>query len=303
MINTVRECQAFLKRLYLKSRIIDKKLLLFDHRKMVNEPKGLSLVVKSIHEPSIDEIPIYNTIIDAFSFDEIYEYERIPEPPISDRTEHLAEFISENYYKGKGVIAILPSMLAIGITSRLKDEVIEELENGLIAEVEITAENILYLPDKNYIGNTGFEIVAKSNSESSYERAEWIKEEAKKQDIKVSAVKFLSDNKSIMDYVASGGIKGYLRRVPVTKIAMMIVATAICLGLDGINNVTRRETNKHSVYGIGINDSIAERLKTALKESKTKSGALISISSKIEPFFDRGLMESMSEFLRRFGYI
>jgi hypothetical protein len=303
LIDEINECSNALKRLYLKSRIIDERINFLEFEGSAREPNGLSLVVKSIHEPSIDEIPIYNTILDSFDFNEIYEYERVAEYPNGERSEHLALFMSDSYSKGRGIIAVIPSLLVIGLTSKLQEKIIEELEKGLIAKIEINTENILYLPDRNYIGDYGIEIVAKSNSESSYERVEWLKNEAKEQGIKVDGVKFLPDNKTIMDYVASGGIKGYLRRVPVTKIAMMIVAASQCFNLEGINDIVRREESKHTIYGVGINDSIANQMREALIKNKILGAPLLKVSNIIEPFFNKGLIESMGEFLRRFGYI
>lgn len=303
MEETINQCAAILKRLYLKSRIINESIKFYEVLPSETKVNGLSLVLKSLHEPSIDEIPIYNALVDSFNFNEIYEYERVAEIPKGDRSDNLATFILDSQSKNRGIIAIIPSLLVIGLTSKLPDIVIEQLENSLMAEIEINSENILYLPDKNLIGNSGIEIVAKSNSESSYERVEWLKSEAEKEGIKIDGVKFLPDNKSIMDYIASGGVKGYLRRVPVTKIALMIVAASQCLDLEGVNDVVRREISKHTIYTLNLPETIISELKGTLIKHKIEGAPLLRISSNIEPFFDKGLMESMGEFLRRFGYI
>jgi hypothetical protein len=65
--DTIEECSSALKRLYLKSRIIKENIKFYDVEPSLNKPNGLSLVLKSIHEPSIDEIPIYNTLVDSFN--------------------------------------------------------------------------------------------------------------------------------------------------------------------------------------------------------------------------------------------
>ena len=303
MNNTIEDCTSILKRLYLKSRIINEKIQFFDVEPSLKKPSGLSLVLKSLHEPSIDEIPIYNTIVGSFNFNEIYEYERVAEIPKGDRIDNLSIFIMDSYQKNRGIIAIIPSLLVIGLTSKLPENIIDELENSLLAEIEVNSENILYLPDRSYLSGNGIEIVAKSNSESSYDRVEWLKNEAEKEGIRVESVKFLPDNKSIMDYIASGGIKGYLKRVPVTKIATMIVAASQCLNLEGVNDIVRREESKHTIYTIGLTNEMLNELKETLIKNKIEGAPLLRISSSIEPFFNKGLMESMSEFLRRFGYL
>jgi hypothetical protein len=301
--DTIEECSSELKRLYLKSRIIKENIKFYDVEPSLNKPNGLSLVLKSIHEPSIDEIPIYNTLVDSFNFDEIYEYERVAEIPKGDRSDNLSMFIVDSYNKGRGIIAIIPSLLVIGLTSKLPDNIIDELENNLMAEISVVSENILYLPDRASLGSNNIEIVAKSNSESSYERVEWLKSEAEKEGIKVENVKFLPDNKSIMDYVASGGIKGYLKRVPVTKIATMIVAASQCLDLEGVNDIVRKEESRHTIYTLGLTNDLINELRLSLIKNKIEGAPLLKISSNIEPFFNKGLIESMGEFLRRFGYL
>ncbi|AFZ70018.1 hypothetical protein Calag_0236 [Caldisphaera lagunensis DSM 15908] len=303
MNNTIEDCTSILKRLYLKSRIINEIIQFFDVEPSLNPPNGLSLVLKSLHEPSIDEIPIYNTIVGSFNFNEIYEYERVAEIPKGDRINNLSLFIMDSYQKNRGIVAIIPSLLVIGLTSKLPENIINDLENSLLAEIEVSSENILYLPDRSYLPGNSIEIVAKSNSESSYERVEWLKNEAEKEGIKVENVKFLPDNKSIMDYIASGGIKGYLKRVPVTKIATMIVAASQCLNLEGVNDIVRREQSKHTIYTIGLTNEMLNELKESLIKNKIEGAPLLRISSNIEPFFNKGLIESMSEFLRRFGYL
>ncbi len=303
MNNTIEDCTSILKRLYLKSRIINENIQFFDIEPSLKQPNGVSLVLKSLHEPSIDEIPIYNTIVGSFNFNEIYEYERVAEIPKGDRIDNLSIFITDSYQKNRGIIAIIPSLLVIGLTSKLPENIIDELENSLMAEIQVNSENILYLPDRSYLAGNSIEIVAKSNSESSYERVEWLKNEAEKEGIRIETVKFLPDNKSIMDYIASGGIKGYLKRVPVTKIATMVVAASQCLDLEGVNDIVRREESKHTIYTIGLTDEMLNMLKESLIKNKIEGAPLLRISSSIEPFFNKGLIESMSEFLRRFGYL
>ena len=222
----------------------------------------VNLIVKSLKLPSIDEIPIIEAILRTLSSKTIpvYEYDHIQARDSNDRVDRLAKILSRSIGRG-GVILVVPSLLPVSLISRLDPDNLLLLESSLLLEAEVTYSNILYLPeDRDEI-----EIVAKKNSQSSYERAEWLKRKAEERGIKVARVKELSDNTSILNYVTRRGIDSIKTSVPVTKIASLIVTLSKCRGIDGIMPLVKDDSSKHLLYAVGIGMDEAEGIAETLR--------------------------------------
>lgn len=305
---SVDECADELMNIYARSRVYETSVELIRSPMEVavtRRPTGLSLIVKSVHELSTDEIPIVNVLLERFDFSEIYEYERVVEAPEGDRAQHFATFLSEALADGRGVIVLVPSLMVVSLTSRLSEELAEELEEGALAEVSVKADNELYLPLRAAIGDSPIEIVAKANSRSSYERVRWLRGEAGRRGIRVSNEVYLPDNRSIADYVTSSGRRGYLYRVPVTRLASVLVALDRCSEADSVEEVRRPEAESHTLYAINITEEHAKRLVQVLAEisAMSRGAPFVTIGERLRPFFEKGSREVVAEVARKLGLI
>ncbi|MEB3774163.1 MAG: hypothetical protein GSR86_04470 [Desulfurococcales archaeon] len=229
----------------------------------------ISLLVKSLSMPSIDEVPIIQSILDSIAEKHrinIYEYE--PLSGSTQRADRLVRLIESSLASGWGLSVVVPSLFPVALVSRLQQRYIETLENGLLAEVGVTYSNHLYLPESGEI-----EIVAKANSMASYERVEWLKMKAEEEGIKVTGVRHLENNNEILKYVTRHGIETIYKSVPVTKLASMIIILARCLGLEGLKIVEKQDTSHHLLYLIGVEDAEADNV---LKRIKRMEGLPLS---------------------------
>jgi len=109
----IEECAEELERLYAASRVYQVSTEIVGEPQASPVEKEISLIVKSVHEPSIDEIPLLGALLEAFDFSEIYEYERVVEAPGGSRAEHLARFLQEALSTGRAVIMVAPSLLGV----------------------------------------------------------------------------------------------------------------------------------------------------------------------------------------------
>lgn len=309
MQTSLDECADELRAIYLGSRIYDVKVDVTGEVPNADEAhaaeRALSLIIKSVHEPSVDEVPILNAILESFEFSEIYEYERVAELPEGDRAEHLARFIVDALSSGRGVIMVAPNLMGVSLAGRLPDELADELDYSSVAQVSVRADNTLYLPLRDVVDGLPVEIVAKANSGSSYERVQWLSGEARRRGLELSQTTYLPDNRSIMEYVTSIGSRGYVHRVPVTKLASIIAAIDRCTGANLVERIRRPEVSVHTVYAMRVGGGSVKRLVSALNDASraARSAPLLRVSSRIEPFFERGLRESMAEVLRRLGLL
>jgi len=89
-------------------------------------------------------------------------------------------------------LAVVPSLLAIGLASRLPPSVIEVLERSYVLEVAVDFRNLLYLPVPEV--NDVIEIVGKKNSAASYDRIRRLEEIAGSRGIKVRGHTLLNSN-------------------------------------------------------------------------------------------------------------
>jgi hypothetical protein len=301
---SLEECAEELKGIYMTSRVYRATVELKEYSPPeAPASREVSLLVKSVHEPSVDEVPILSALLSSFNFAEIYEYERVAEVPEGDRAEHMARFIMDALSRGRGLVIVAPDLMGVSLAGRLPDEVAEELDYASVADVDVTSDNTLYLPLKEVVDDSPVEVVAKANSRSSYERVSWLMEEARRRGLRVRGPVFMPDNRSVMEYITSGGLRGYAYRVPVTKLASMLVAFDRCSEAGLIEDVRRPETSTHTVYALRVPEEQVNRLLGVLGElGRRYAGApLLRPSERLESFMERGFLESMGELLRRLG--
>ncbi|MGC9071201.1 MAG: hypothetical protein ACP5HK_00670 [Acidilobus sp.] len=304
-MGAVDECVDELERVYATTRIYDVRVVEVGEPQVSPSEREVSLIVKSVHEPSVDEIPLLTALMERFSFSEVYEYERIAEAPEGDRADHLARFLSEALSMGRGVILVAPNLIGVSLAGRLPEETLDELDQDALAQVSVRAEGTLYLPLREAVDEASIEIVGKSNSESSGERAKWLLSEARRRGLRATSAQFLPDNRTITEYVTSIGSRGYLYRVPVTKLASVLVAVDRCLERNEVEEIRRPESASHTVYAIRLSEGQLKALREALSSLiNLRRGELVSrLSPGLEPYFEKGAREVMAEVLRRLGAI
>ncbi|MEM1873132.1 MAG: hypothetical protein QXS85_05270 [Acidilobaceae archaeon] len=265
----------------------------------------VALLVKSVHEVSVDEVPILNSIMDALSprdIDlEIYEYDKLTGLK-SSRYEVFAENLEEAVLKGRALIAILPYVMPIALLSRLSREASEVLEEkSSVVLVNVRYKNLLYLPEASVAGGV-VELVGKESSLSSTERLQWLREEALRRGFKRVELRVLPDNRSIFEYVTSLGPRGIYKRVPVTKLSYFLVALARCQGWSGIEELMRREEAVHAIYMYGLSKDLENDILSELKKTLSKR----SLPVPREPhkaWVKKGVESVMVELLRVYGLI
>jgi len=146
--------------------------------------------------------------------------------------------------------------------------------------------------------------VGKSNSESSGERARWLMEEARRRGIRTRGPVFLPDNRAVAEYVTSIGSRGYLYRVPVTKLAAVLLAIDHCLDRDDLEEMRRPEVSSHTVYALRLSEGQLKSLTSTLIELQGVRGSLLArLPQKLEPFFERGSRETVAEVLRKLAVL
>jgi len=263
--------------------------------------REIDVYVKSVRNPSFDEVPIISTMIDVLDQykTRVYEYEPISEPtqPGWDRAKGLASMIESSIGYGRGVIVVVPSLLPVSLVSALKPETVEAMESSLAVEVEVRYENILYLPEE---GRGPVTLVAKENSESSYERVEWLKKQAESLKVEIEGVVLKPDNSSIYEYVLQLGPKGIYKRVPVNKLASYIVSIARCYSLEGIIEVARREKSRHYIYAINVPDNVITRIEDRLETGWRRRRIPIPGENLFDYMMD-GCSKVMLDIIRRMG--
>ncbi|MFZ8793718.1 MAG: hypothetical protein ACO2O2_07530 [Acidilobaceae archaeon] len=302
-METLRElidsCTWEYMKTYSRLRILGGSLDILGGELEAFKSDSVAVIVKSVKEISFDEIPIFNAIVSALSTYNItprfYEYDMIAEG--RGRYEELSRVLEDSIGRRMGVIAVLPYLAPIAVLSRVSEPVVEALDSALRVQVSVRYENLLYIPERR---GDEVEVIGKENSASSYDRAEWFRVEAERRGFKRVIVKFLSDNKSIFNYVTSMGPKGIYRRVPVTKLASYIVALARCYSLGGVEEVMREEEATHMLYILGVQDSVRASIVDGL-ERELRSAKLAIPRESLYTWIEKGSRRVVGELVRRFG--
>ncbi|GBF09828.1 hypothetical protein apy_15530 [Aeropyrum pernix] len=230
----------------------------------------IEVLVKDPSSPSIDEMPLLSALRVAFAKSGQLLVLRPYEKEASPREDVLAGLLRSLVAEGKPFVAIVPSLLAVGLASRLPARVIDALESlSVVVEAKVAVRNLVYLPVPEV--NDVIEIVGKKNSAASYDRIRRLEEAAGRYGIKVRGHVLLNSNMEILEYIVSGGVDSLSMRVPVTKLALYILAISRCLDIP-ITPVTLEETSLHTIYFYGLGSREAEAFIEALRSPLTRPG-------------------------------
>ena len=219
----------------------------------------VELYVKSIYEPSADEIPILAGILEALAGERlrVYEYEPIHRQG-EPRHVVLGRYLRRAIESGRPAVVVMPSALPAGLLGALGPSA-EALSAAPLIRVRVEHPSRLYLPSRGPV-----RLVAKRNSQQSYERVVWLRGLAAERGLRVEGEVYLGDNREILDYVFGPGILGALERVPVTKIASIVLSLRDCGLLTGLEEVERRDESTHLVYVVNAPQGLAARVARAV---------------------------------------
>ncbi|WP_062662025.1 hypothetical protein [Aeropyrum camini] len=224
--------------------------------------------MKDPSSPSIDEMPLLSALRVAFAKSGRLLVLRPYEAEAASREDVLAAMLKSLVEEGRPFVAMVPSLLAVGLASRLPPRIIDSLESrSVVVEAKVTVKNLLYLPVPEV--NDVIEIVGKKNSAASYERIRRLEEAAGKQGIKVRGHVLLGSNVEILEYLVSGGVESLYTRIPVTKLALYILAVSQCLDIP-ITPVELEETSLHTIYFYGLEIFDAKSFIEALRSPLTR---------------------------------
>ncbi|MEM1868725.1 MAG: hypothetical protein QXU90_01270 [Acidilobaceae archaeon] len=294
----IEACTSEYMKTYNRLRVLGGSLEILEGLYSTFRVETVAVIVKSMREVSVDEVPLLNSIISALTPHNIdvrfYEYDML----VGDRGRYelFSSIIEKTLRENLGLVAVTPYLMPVAIVSRLSNEAMSMLDNATSISINVRYENLLYIPE----GGEEVEVIGKENSASSLDRIEWIKKEAEKRGFRKILVKLLSDNKSIFDYVTSAGPKGIYKRVPVTKLASYIVALARCYELEGIDEVIREEEARHMIYTLNIPESIVNSIIENLK-SEFRDPKLAIPREPYNSWILQGSRRVMRELIRRYG--
>lgn len=295
-LELIDECADEYMRLYTRVKIHDLDVEMHDVEEG-ESPSEIEVYLKSIREISIDEIPIVKSILSAYEGRRIivYEYENIRKR--DDRSRLASRLIERGIEEGRSFILVLPSLMPISLATSLPYEIQEAVSDSLASTIFITYDNLLYLPEGK---RRGIEIVAKENSEASYERVKWIRRKAEENGMYVKREVYLADNKEIFEYVTEAGAEGIYERIPVNKLSGYIISLSRCLRIPGIREFLHKENVKHYVYGYRVPRQDFARLTHILRSHANThplpSGLLYNVVYK-------GVRTVMAELMNRLGLL
>jgi hypothetical protein len=238
----------------------------------------------------MDEVPVINAVLESVGSvrAEVYTYEELSD---EDRALKLALILRRGLSMGVPMIVVIPGLMGVTLTSRMDRPVIEALESSLVIEVRLEYGNTLYLPSRGDV-----ELVGKENSESSYERIEWLLGEASRRGVRVAGVRLLRDNRAIWEYVTGAGLEGVHRRVPVNKISWLVAVLSECTGAGEIQVLRRREKTRHYVYAVGLDESLAGALIGSLSR---QAGKTCRPAREVAGVVEAGCKEALGELYGR----
>ncbi len=227
----------------------------------------VDVYVKSTLEPSIDEIPVLQAILEGLQGVRVTVYSYDPVADAGRGGGYVAfRLVERGLRMGKPFILVLPGQRSLVLAGFLEEDEWQVIEESLAIKATVTAGNILYLPEPGAAGKA--RLVAKLNSEQSYERVRWLTRIAGELGVRLGRPLFLQSNREIFEHVFSLGRRGPLERVPVNKLAAYTSTLAECGYLDGIRRLTRIEASTHYIYAHRVPgwllDRVAERLETIL---------------------------------------
>ncbi|MCE4603448.1 MAG: hypothetical protein F7B20_00585 [Aeropyrum sp.] len=241
--------------------------------------KIVEIFVKDPVMPSFDERPILSALRLSLAKSGLISTVRQYESPSGPREEKLAQLIVDSLSRGTPFIAVVPSLLAIGLASRLPQHVIDVLEGSHVVEVVVDFRNLLYLPVPEV--NDLIEIVGKKNSAASYERIRKLEEIAGSVGIKVRGHTLLNSNGEILDYLASGGPNSIYHKVPVTKLALYINVLSLCAELD-LDLVEIGEKAIHTIYLYRLDSETVDTILGSINSVSASPSSDESLATQIK---------------------
>ena len=248
----------------------------------------ISIYVKSLLEPSVDEIPILRGLLEALGNvrARIFEYDSI-----SGETGYASlRLVRVSLARGEPFILLLPEQRSIVLASQVPGEWWEAIEESLALRVEVRAGTPLYLPERGPA-----RLVAKRNSLQSYERVVWLTGKARELGVELEEPRFLPSNREIFEYVVSLGREGPLRRVPVNKLASYMIALHRCGLLEGIRPLSKIDSSTHYVYAYRVPGAVVERIAASMEgQGLELTGSLYNLAHK-------GATRVFEEILARLG--
>ncbi len=232
------------------------------------EANRVDVYVKSMRDVSLDEYPILRGLFHSLhnARIEVFEYESIDQSLPRHRV--LSRLLERSVKRRIPTIAIVPSAMPVSLVESLSPNLLGLLDNSLVAKIRVEFRNMLYLPAPPADPIT---LVAKANSESAYDRVQWLDRRAAKLGLRVDGKVYLPDNRIIFEYVFSGEPDSYRRKVPVNKLALYIRVLADCADLPGVLSLERREESTHLLYGIGVPDTLLDRILSGIRASSSSS--------------------------------
>lgn len=282
---------------YTRLRILGGSVEVLEGSYAERSPRGIIVLLKSMRDVSIDEVPIINSISSALSQHAIEirfgEYDSLLGE--RGRYEAFADAVERSIAEDKGLVAVVPYLMTVAVLSRLSERAMQALDSATVINVRVKHENLLYLPERGEL----IELVGKENSASSQERIEWLKGEAARRGM-VGLERYLPDNRSILDYVTSAGPRGIYKRVPVTKLSTYVIALARCNGMSGIEEIVRPEENTQTIYMINLEKETVESLVRILV-GEFSAPRVATLRQPYASWARHGSARVMSELMRRYG--
>ncbi len=223
----------------------------------------VDVYVKSVLEPSIDEVPVLQAVFRALEGVQAAFYDYDPASGRGTESYAALRLVRENLAKGRPFILVLPGQRSVVLARHVPEEEWEALEESLALRVTVRAGNVLYLPRPPL--ERPARLTAKANSEQSYERVVWLTRVAREEGVPLREPRFLPSNREIFEYVFSIGSRGPLERVPVNKLASYIVALEDCGYTPGpLTRLTRIEASTHYIYAYRVPGWLLDRLASEL---------------------------------------
>ena len=236
----------------------------------------LSVYVKSLLEPSIDEVPILRAILEALESMEvragIYEYDSIG----GESGYASLRLVQVSLARGEPFLLLLPAQRSVVLASQVPGDYWEAIEESLAITVEVRAGTPLYLPEQGPA-----RLVAKRNSQQSYERVVWLTQRARELGVELLEPRYLQSNREIFEYVVSVGREGPLRRVPVNKLASYIIALRRCGILGGLRSLSKIDSSIHYIYAYRVPGRLLEAILEGLRSPSLRlAGTLYNLAHK-----------------------
>jgi len=256
--------------------------------------ESVDVYVKSALEPSIDEVPLLDAILSSLSGLQVavYDYDSIGERGHYDVAFRI---LDRGLARGKPFILVLPEQRSVVLTRYLPESEWSRLEESLALRVTVRVGNALYLPEPGVVPSA--RLVAKANSEQSYERVVWLSRVAEELGLRLRAPHYASSNREILDYVFSLGPRGPLERVPVNKLASYVNVLASCGPLAGrVRLLTRVESSTHYIYAYRVPGWLVERI-----ASELESKASVELRGSLYNLAFKGASRVFEELLARLG--